>query len=179
VHIKTTEDNLSGKAGNHLGRLAELSIGLSSFGLFGFLFSYLLYPSVIYAFGIFKGGGIMTILSFIVCLILLKVYDSTKRDWLGIEAVKSLKDYDGRSKLGRLWAWFFRKGDPVIFLFLTIRVDPFVTIVYLRRGNYTGLSRRDWTIFMGSLIIGNAYWTLACYMGITLLEWGWKRIVGL
>jgi hypothetical protein len=34
------------------------------------------------------------------------------------------------------------------------------------------LSRRDWSIFMGSLIIGNAYWTLICYTGITLFEWG-------
>ncbi len=176
MHIITTEDNRSGKAGNHLGRLAELSIGLSSFGLFGLLFSYVLYPFVIYTFGIFGGGAMMMTLSFLVCLFLLKLYDSSKRDWLGIEAVKRLRDYDGRSKLGRLWAWFLKKGDPVIFLFLTIRVDPFVTTVYLRRGNYTGLSKRDWTIFMGSLIIGNAYWTLACFMGITLFEWGWKMV---
>ena len=124
-------------------KIKELAIGISAFGVFGFLFSYVLYPSVIYAFGIFKGGTIMTFLSFLVCLFLLKLYDSSKRDWLGIEAVKRLRDYDGRSKLGRLWAWFLRKGDPLIFLFLTIRVDPFVTTVYLRRGNHTGMSRRD------------------------------------
>lgn len=29
---------------------------------------------------------------------------------------------------------------------------------------------------MSSLILGDVYWTLACYMGITLVEWGLKTI---
>jgi hypothetical protein len=40
------------------------------------------------------------------------------------------------------------------------------------------MNNRDWKIFIGSLILGNAYWTLACYMGITLVEWGRRRIAG-
>jgi len=65
----------------------------------------------------------------------------------------------------------------VIFLFLTLRYDAFTTTAYLRCGKFNGMSKRDWSIFMGSLIISNAYWTLACFMGITLVEWGWKAIV--
>lgn len=30
---------------------------------------------------------------------------------------------------------------------------------------------------MGSLILSNDYWTHTCFMGITLIEWGWKAIV--
>jgi len=37
-------------------------------------------------------------------------------------------------------------------------------------------SKRDWTIFTSSIIVGNAYWTLACYTGITVIEWVWKAI---
>ena len=33
------------------------------------------------------------------------------------------------------------------------------------------MNKRDWQIFMGSLILGNAYWTLACFMGNTTVEW--------
>jgi len=40
------------------------------------------------------------------------------------------------------------------------------------------MNLRDWKIFMGSLILGNAYWTLAVYMGISLVEWAWKYVTG-
>ena len=106
----------------------------------------------------------------------MKFYDYSKRDWLGIEAIKSLKDYDGSKKIGRLTAWFMKKSNPLVFLFLSIKYDPFITTVYLRLGKFNGMTNRDWMIFMGSLLLANAYWTLACYMGITLIEWGWKAI---
>ena len=159
-----------------LRRLSELSIGLSAFGLLGFFFSYVLYPFIIFKLGIITGGAVMTFLSFIVCLTLLKLYDSSQRDWLGIERIKEIKNYDGSKGLKRLASWIMKKGDSVVFLFLSIKVDPFVTTIYLRRGNFNGMSRRDWSIFIGSLIISNAYWTLACFMGITLFEWGWKAV---
>ena len=66
------------------------------------------------------------------------------------------------------------KSDPIVFFFLSIKYDPFITMIYMRHGAYNGMSNRDWKIFTGSLILGNAYWTLACFMGISLVEWGWK-----
>jgi len=52
------------------------------------------------------------------------------------------------------------------------------SLTLLSRGKFSGMMRRDWTIFISSPIISNVYWTLACYMGITLVEWGWGRIIG-
>ena len=69
-----------------------------------------------------------------------------------------------------------KKSDPVVFLFSSIRSDPFVTTAYLRHGTFKGMTRKDWKIFIGSLLFSNAYWTLACYTGITHFEWGWKTI---
>lgn len=158
-------------------KIAELALGFTTNSLINSAFDYLLYPFVIYQFGIVKGGIIMTFLSFIACIFILKFYDWSKRDWLGIEAIKRLKGYKGSKKLGKVTAWFLNKSEPVIFLFLSIHHDPFITTAYLRKGAYNGMSRRDWKIFMGSLIIGNAYWTLACYIGITLVEWGWKMVI--
>src|SRR4030043_1509693 len=160
------------------GRFTELSIGLSFIYISNTLFDYLLYPFVIYKFDIIKGGLIMTFLSFIACLLIMKFYDYSKRDWLGIEAIKSLKDYDGSKKIGKLTAWIMKKSNPLVFLFLSIKYDPFITTVYLRLGKFNGMTNRDWIIFMGSLLLANVYWTLACYMGITLFEWGWKAIAG-
>jgi len=69
-----------------------------------------------------------------------------------------------------------QKSDPVIFLFLSIKFDPFITTAYLRKGRFSGMNKRDWKIFLSSVLISNAYWTLACFMGVTLFELGWKNI---
>lgn len=110
----------------------------------------------------------------------MKFYDWSKRDWLCIEAIKSLKEYGGDEQVGRVTSWLLKQSDPIVFLYLSIQRDPFITTAYLRKGahQFDGMSKRDWKIFMGSLILGNAYWTLACYMGITLFECGWRRIIG-
>jgi len=44
---------------------------------------------------------------------------------------------------------------------------------------FNGMTGRDWLIFYNSLILCNGYWTLACFMGITLVEWAWQGIKGL
>lgn len=157
-------------------RFAELAVGLTVNQLTVWSFDFFLYPFVIYKFGILHGGVVMTFLSFIICILTLKLYDWSKRDWLGIETIKEVKNYDGNKKIGRFTSWLMQKSDPVVFLFLSIKFDPFITIAYMRHAKFTGMNRRDWKIFLGSLIIGNAYWTLACFMGITLLEWGWQSM---
>ncbi|MEK6673090.1 MAG: hypothetical protein AABY42_06385 [Nitrospirota bacterium] len=176
----------TGQSGNKLierfrvysSRGGELSIGLAAKYLSDRAFDYLLYPLVIFKLGILKGGIVMTFLAFILNIMTMTFYDWSKRDWIGIEAIKDLKTYSGKKMIGRFTSWILQRSDSVIFLFLSLRYDAFTTTAYLRRGKFNGMSRRDWMIFMGSLLISNAYWTLACYMGITLFEWGWKAIAG-
>lgn len=72
--------------------IAKKSVGISFWVLTGYAFSYILYPFVIYRAGAFRGGAVMALLSFIVCLCLLKLYDASKRDWLGIETIKGVKE---------------------------------------------------------------------------------------
>lgn len=159
-------------------RIAELTIGFTSSYTINAAFDYLLYPFVIYKLGILKGGLVMTTLACFVNILTLKFYDWSKRDWLGIEAIKGVKDYQGTSKIGRLTAWILRKSDLVVMVFLSIKEDAFVTVIYMRHGShqYNGMSRRDWWIFFVSLAIANIYWTLAAYMGISAVEWVWKFV---
>lgn len=159
-------------------RIAELALGLSANQLIVWSGDYILYPFIIYTFGILKGGVLMVLISFIICFLTMKFYDWAKRDWLGIEAIKEIKTYKGKRKIGRFTSWIMKKSDPVVFLFMSVKFDPFITTAYLRKGanQFNGMSKRDWKIFIGSLILSNAYWTLACYMGITLVEWGWKMV---
>ena len=162
----------------HLPRPLELAVGLSANKVIEYLFDYVLYPFVIYRFGILVGGLVMMGLSFLACLLTLWFYDWSKRDWLGIEAIKSLRGYEGKLKCGRLAGWLLRKSDLVVFLFLSIKYDPFITMAYLRHGAFNGISRRDWRIFLGSTVVANVYWTLACFMGISLVEWVWGCLAG-
>ncbi len=39
-------------------------------------------------------------------------------------------------------------------ILLSIKFDPFIVTVYLRRGRFGGMSRRDWQIFLLSWLIG-------------------------
>lgn len=157
-------------------RIAELAAGSAAMILLNFAFDYLLYPLVIYRFGILPGGVAMTLLSCIACLLILRAYDWSKRDWLGIEAIKRLKEYEGGASLGRVTAWVLRKSDLAVFFFLSLKYDPFITTVYLRKDAFNGMGRREAEIFFSSLLFANAYWILACYTGISLVEWGGRFI---
>lgn len=141
-------------------------------------FDFLLYPYVIYQFGLAWGFPVLLILSFLLCYGTLVFYDWSKQDWLGIEAIKEVKEYEGNSRFRKIAAWALRRSDPVAILFLSLKFDPFITVIYMRKGSrkFNGLSRRDWRIFLASLVIGNAYWSLAAYMGVTLFEWGWEFV---
>ena len=145
--------------------------------IFGYFFDYLLYPFVIWKMGLIKGCLTMTVLSGFVYYLLLIFYDWSRRDWLGIEAIKGLKDYSGNSKIRRFTSWILRKSDAVVLLFLSMRYDAFIITAYMRHGNhqYNGLGKRDWKIFFSSLIIGNIYWSLVTFMGVSVVEYVWQH----
>lgn len=150
-------------------RLGELSLGHAVNASFDWVFNYPLYIFMIWFFGPVLGGGIMMLLSFLVCYVWLKWYDHMKRDWLGIEAVKSFKD--DSEKKGR-WARFIGKlltcSDPVAVAVLSIKTDPFMTVAYMRHGanKYNGMTGRDWMIFVSSWFIGNLYWIVVIELGV-------------
>jgi hypothetical protein len=104
---------------------------------------------------------------------LLRLYDWLKRDWLGIELVKGLRLYSGPSRWKRGTAWLLGRGDGVAFVVLSLRFDPFITTAYLRHGAYNGLTRRDWKVFLGSVVLSNAAWTVVCFGGVSLLRRWW------
>jgi hypothetical protein len=161
-------------------RLAVLSIGLLANAIFNtYLFDFLLYPLVIWKLGVLKGGLVMTVPAGFFCYFLLRFYDWSKKDWLGIETLKSLKDYEGSNKIKKITAWFLRRSVPVVLVFLSVRFDAFITTLYLRRGShqYNGLSSSDWKVFFFSLIVSNVYWTLASFMGVTVIEYLWLNFV--
>ena len=66
-------------------RVAELAIGFLGNWVMVYSFDFFLYPFVIWKLGLLLGGIVMSILSLLVCLLTIWLYDWSKRDWLGIE----------------------------------------------------------------------------------------------
>ena len=157
-------------------RFAQWATGILSYKLTDYAFDYALYPYVIYKLGLLWGGVVMAVASLLVCLLLLQAYDWLKRDWLGIEFIKSLRTYAGASRWWRSLTWLLNGGDLVAFVVLSLRFDPFITTAYLRHGRYNGLSRRDWRIFFGSVVLSNASWAVVCYGGIEAAKRVWLKI---
>lgn len=151
-------------------RVAELAAGVSANAVMVYGFDFLLYPYVIYHYGALHGGLIMALASFAICLLAFRLYDWLQRDWLGIEAIKRLKQ-GGEGRFARVLSWALKKGDPAVLVLLSIKFDPFIATLYLRNGAYNGLSARDWRVFLSSFAIANAYWIAAIVLGITVVEW--------
>ena len=161
-------------------RAAILGIGLLGNSLIANGFDYVLYPWVIWRLGPLHGAVVMTVLSFLICYVSILLYDWAKKDWLGIETLKQLKEYRGDSRLARVLRWAISKGDAALLFILSVWTDPFITVAYLRQGahRYNGMNARDWKIFMLSLVIGNGYWSLTLFTGISAAEYAWSAISG-
>jgi hypothetical protein len=79
-------------------RAAILGIGLLGNFLIANGFDYVLYPWVIWKLGPLHGAAVMTLASFLICWATLLFYDWAKKDWLGIETLKELRDNAGNSR---------------------------------------------------------------------------------
>jgi hypothetical protein len=159
-------------------RAAILGIGLLGNAIIANGFDYVLYPWVIWKLGPFQGAAMMTLLSFLICWVTLRFYDWAKKDWLGIETLKELRNYHGANVFARTLRWAMAKGDAVLLVILSVWADPFVAVAYLRHGahQYNGMTARDWRIFMLALVIGNAYWSVVMFAGVSAVEYAWSAI---
>jgi hypothetical protein len=172
----------AGRSGDGIGtaritnRLCVLVAGYTGNQLQVWLFDYVLYPFVIWRAGLGWGLLIMAVLSFLLCWSMLRFYDWSGQDWLGIEAVKRLResrDSTGwRGRLGRL----LRRSDLLAFVVLSLRFDPLITTLYLRPAEraFRGLSGSDWRLFVASVALSNVYWSLVAYGGIELVRSVWE-----
>ncbi|MCR4274533.1 MAG: hypothetical protein NUW02_00570 [Candidatus Campbellbacteria bacterium] len=160
-------------------RLGILGVGLTANFLMVQGFDYLLYPAVMLYFGTLVGAAIMWVLSLAVCYATIRFYDWSRTDWLGIETLKEVRDADEKEKFfHKVMQWAMRRGDWMVMLILSVKFDPFICTVYMRRGahQYNGMTARDWRIFLVSFVIANTWWTLAVFTGLEAGEWIIKSV---
>ncbi len=116
----------------------------------------------------------MSLASLIACLGMFWLYDLLKRDWLGIETIRELRDGNTKGPIRRAITKIMRWGDVPAFFALSLYFDPFITVTYLRRTRFGGMGRREWVIFLASWALGNGSWILVCFLGIQGVEYLWR-----
>lgn len=149
-------------------RIAILVIGLSGNKIISWIVNYVIDPFLVAHYGLLKGGFAVIIFSFFICLVTIVFYDWAKKDWLGIEMIKEMKECEGMNYITRVIKWILRKGDNVAFVGLSILTDPFITLIYFRKGanRYNGMGRWEWKIFFASILISNLWWVMVVFGGI-------------
>ena len=173
---------------NWTQQIRLIAIGHTAKRIEEYLFDWILYGSVVVfcttKWGVYEGTFIafmvMMPLSAIVCLLYLSFYMWAKTDWLGLEALKSMREADEQGGfVARLAYRIARHGSIPAFFALSIYGDPFMTTVYLRRGakTYGKLEARDRNIFWSSVIVSNAYWTLRWTILIELALYAWEALI--
>ena len=182
-----------------LGRIYWLRV-LSAHGILtasDAVFDHVLYPLVLAWLGNLAGGAVMTVASMIICATVLAFYEHGKVDWLGVDAVESVKEH-GEGWVRRLdsahWAiraiawipsrifllvlWAIKKSDIWAFIALSLYEDAFKTTAFLRKGKFDRFGRKDALIFLASLVISNVYWTLRWSVILEVLVRSFKFIMG-
>jgi hypothetical protein len=157
-------------------RLQTIAIGHTGNAFIAIGFDYGAYGLTIATLGPVKGGLLMIAVSFLLDLVLIKFYDWSKTDWLGIETLKDIRENPARTRLEKLLQWLLRKGDAVALVVLSLKLNPFNVMLYLRRGAYlyNGMGRRDWLVLVASTLIGNLYWILVMWGATSGLMHVWE-----
>lgn len=161
----------------HWQHLRTMAIGHSGNVLISIGFDYFIYGFTIAALGPVRGGALMIIASFLLDLALIRAYDWSKTDWLGIEMLKNIRENPVETRVERVLQWFLRKGDGVALVALSFKLSPFNVMLYLRHGAYlyNGMVRRDWLNLIAATLIGNLYWILVMWAATSGLLHLWEQ----
>lgn len=159
---------------NAIVTLSTTGIAIASKKALDYGFDYVLYPAVLLYLGYWWGGVAMTLASIMLNISIIMLYDWNQRDLLMIERLKDLRSKTLGSGRSSLLLKSVRYSNVVAFFILSVIEDPAIVTLYLRRGvyQYNGLSRSDWTIFVGSTAVANLSWIL----GISTLYEAYKLI---
>jgi hypothetical protein len=139
------------------------------------LINWVAYSLIIKYMGFWLGMTVLIPIGFITCYGTMVFYDWSKTDWIAIEKVKSMKEYDGKWMFAKIFWKLVKKSDWLAFILLSVLKDSFITTAYLRKGSYqfNGMNKRDWKIFLASLVIGCFAWGFFIKTGLSVFEYAW------
>ena len=152
------------------------------------IYDYIFWPFIQNRYG--DGSVIfLSIGATIMCFLLLKWYQVSGNDWLGVNYLEEIKIKADKwanliykhqnwfiriimfvpAKSLQLVIWLLKINDISAFLFLSIWKDSFVTTAFLRHGKFGKLEKRDYRIFIVSAIISGFAWGAFVKFGIWII----------
>ena len=139
-------------------RLAQIGTGHVLYAGFNWVFDNILYVWVVYTLGVLKGGALMMAASGLQCALTLIVYQRMRVDWVGTGLLAEIRAKSDRTRLERVLVWAGNRHPVVLFTLLCVFQDPFITTAWFKQGSFERLTRRDWILFAGSVMVANVYW---------------------
>lgn len=155
--------------------------GWGSWFVSSWLFDDLLYPAVIAWLGPVYGGIIMSIAASLICYFWTKAIVASDNDWFEMKTLH---------KIQKIVFWIVRicENIPFVrkswvqaieyvltFFALCVATDAMIVTLYFRRDDKSKvLSRKDWKVFVWSLLISNLYWTLRSWGLVELIKYSWN-----
>jgi hypothetical protein len=134
-----------------------------------------------HSLGLVWGWALMAFGSLVSCGFLFWLYDKQKIDWLYAKTAKEWEESKGEKKtwfqrqLLKLFRYKHGKIGILTFTVANLALDPLVAAVHYRESHFGGISRRDWTVLLGSVVISNIYWGIRIGVLVKILEWLFGR----
>jgi hypothetical protein len=152
----------------HRERLQEIGIGFFLYETFNFFYDWLFYPFALVYWGVVHGGIVLFAGSLIQCALMFWLYDRMRVDWLGANALRQLETKEHKNRLEHLAVWLGKEKkslwerllSPIVFIALTLPIDPLIVAIHYRKKHFTGITARDWFILLSAVLVANAWWLL-------------------
>ena len=157
-------------------RWSQVGLGHATYAGFNWCFDHVLYVLVVYHYGMFHGGALMTALSCLQCAATLVIYQRMRIDWVGAGLLAQLGAKPNPSRIERLLLPMSRWSPTAVFVALCLLQDPFIATAYRRAGRFGALTRRDWQHFLVAVLISNLYWILVASALGKLLAAAWHLL---
>lgn len=163
----------------HRKRIQEIGLGLFAWETVNFIFDWIFYPFAILVWGIELGGIIGTVIAIAVNAFVFWLYDYMRVDWLGAHALRQLEDKENKSNLEKLATWLGKKkiawwekiASPLVFITLTLPIDPVIVAIHYRRKHFSGVGVRDWMLLVSATLAANLWWILKIGVVIEGARW--------
>ncbi|QQS61458.1 MAG: hypothetical protein IPN70_00785 [Candidatus Moraniibacteriota bacterium] len=172
-------------------RIVQIGAGLSTLAVINWLYNYPLWLVVIEWLGPIHGWIWLMVGAIIINRILIHFHAMTELDWTGLDLVERfirkiiiafyfrvvfVGETGFLRKILSIFSEKFSSWRRIItFLSLSIFQDSFFAVAYLRTSNGTRrsliFSKKDWLVFLGSSVIGTAYWTTRQFFLLELTKY--------
>lgn len=152
----------------HHKKIRDIGAGIAAWESFNFVYDFLFFPFAVAYWGALYGGGVASAGAFIINAVVFYLYDRFGVDWLGAHALRQLDLKEEKSALEKMMVWLGKKkvtwweklASPIVFVALTLPIDPLIVAIHHRKHHFTGVTRDDWKLLFFATAAANAWWLL-------------------